>query len=91
MLLDDVDTAKKMLNDGFGTLLTCKLGIDVFNTVASVYFIIYKLLYRSGLRRAFGMVDFTFYEFPYIVMNILMIRYFQALADEVSYGPFNVR
>lgn len=81
--LHELDGAKELLNDGFGTLLMCKLAIDELNVVSSVYLMIHRMLHNDGIG-ALEWVEFTLYELPYVVADVLMVRTFKALGDEVS-------
>lgn len=83
-LLNEMDEVKEHLSNGFCSLLTWKLAIDMLNAVLSVYFTCFKLLHRSGPNLVRGLVDFSTYELPFQVSNVLMVGYFQAIGDEVS-------
>lgn len=83
-LLSDLDEVKEHLSNGFGKLLVCKLVIDALNAIVSVYFSCYKLIHRSGADLVRAMMDYVTYELPFIVSNVVMVGYFQAVGDEVS-------
>lgn len=82
-LLSDVDQAMEQLNESFGTLLACKLTIDGTNTILVVFITMFKLTH-DGLVHKVRLLDYVLYEWPYIFVAFLMVRYFQAIGDEVS-------
>lgn len=83
-LLDDMDIVKEALHDSFGTLLTWKLAIDGVNVIASLYFLCFRLLNSTFWRGVKSFLDYAFFEFPFILANILMVGYYQGIGDEVS-------
>lgn len=84
LMLDEMETAKELLNDGFGPLLMWKLAIDGLNVVTSVYFTIYKLFNRGVIDKVHAVFTYVLYESSYVVVDVVMVHYFQALGDEVS-------
>lgn len=83
-LLNEVDTAKEMLNDGFGTLLACKFGIDCFNVVLAVYVCLFRFVHRNQMNIVQSFLDIVFFETPIVLAVVLMVRVYQAVGDEVS-------
>lgn len=83
-MLCELDTAKELLNgSGFGTLLTLKLLIDGLTVITSVHFAIYKLLNHSALDKLHTFFTYAFFQFPYIVANVLMVQHYKAIGDQV--------
>lgn len=84
VMLSELDTAKELLNaSGFSTLLTVKLIIDGVTVITSLHFAIYKLLNNSALDKLHTFFTYVFFQFPYIIADVLMVQHYQALGDQV--------
>lgn len=82
LVMQDLDEAKSMLNDSFGTMLTLKLAVDGLVVTLTVYMMLFKLLYDGGFNVPF--VEFLVYECPFVIADVILIRIYQAVGDEVS-------
>lgn len=87
LLLEEMDVAKQMLNDGFNALLTCKLAIDGLNMIISVYLITFNIINHGGVF-AIKFLESMFYEIPYFITDVLMVQIYHRLGNEVSISEF---
>lgn len=80
-VLDELDEARAMLQDGFGSLLMCKLGIDGVNVIFCVYLMVFKMIHYGPWNGSF--LDFVVYEWPYVFADVYMVRIYHHIGDEV--------
>lgn len=83
-LLCDVDATKECLRASMSWLLTLKSAIDYLNVLASIYILSYIVLRRNTSGVLINIAHYVLYELPFIVSDVLMVRQFQSLGDEVS-------
>lgn len=81
-ILGELDTAKEMLSEDFGPLITWKFLIDGANTILIVHLTIIKML-SFQLSTWLGFADYAIYEWPYIVADVTLVMFFQAIGDAV--------
>lgn len=81
--IGELDEAKEILNEGLGMLLLWKIFIDGVNLMLSVYVAVFKVA-TTGIIDNLWFVGHVFFEWPFVIAHVWMMRIYQAIGDEVS-------